>query len=176
MCQGCGTGTWSEPGDDADEWWWLDEGAGRADGPGHRHLDRIDSVGWAVEAVPGDGFDLPYAYTVGLTRYHGHPEVLVSGVGRCGALEYLDAVGERIRAGERFRFGDELRLGRERAVLLAVDQPERLEQAQVVYARPGGRLVPALQLVLSDGRGRMPWEPRWGGWPQALFGTPRSAA
>ncbi len=172
MCRDCDTGAWAWVERDDDEWSWLEDEAGR---PRSRLLERIGEVGWAIETVPGDGYDLPYAYTVGLTRYHGHPEVLVSGVDACGAMEYLDGVGERIRAGERFGFGDELRFGSGRGVLLAVDQPERLERAQAVYGREG-RPVPALQLVLSDDAGRMPWEPRWSGWPQVLYGTPRSAA
>ncbi|MBX9244109.1 DUF4262 domain-containing protein [Actinotalea ferrariae] len=175
MCRECDAEAWAWGADQEDEWAWLDvAGVGVRTADRHRH--RIAEVGWSVCTVPGDRFDLPYAYTVGLTRYHGHPEVIVSGVDACGAMDYLDAIGERIRARERFGFGDTLTLGRERAVLLAVDNPERLERAQATYGRPGGPAVPALQLVVGDGAGRMPWEPGWSGWAQVLYGTPRSAA
>lgn len=173
MCRECDAEAWAWGAGQEDAWAWLEQGGTRTGDP---HRDRIDQVGWSICTVPGDGFDLPYAYTVGLTRYHGHPEVIVSGVDTCGAMEYLDGIGERIRAGERFGFGDTLTLGRERGVLLAVDNPERLEHAQTIYGRPGGPAVPALQLVVSDDNGRMPWELGWSGWAQVLYGTPRSAA
>ncbi len=165
-----GAGSWDEGDGEPDPWAWLEEWRARS------HLDRIEEVGWAVCTEPGDGFEPPYAYTVGLTRYHGHPEVIVSGVDACGGMEYLDGIGARVRAGEQFRWGDTVTLGQGHGVLLPVDQPERLTQAQATYAPPQGPPVPALQLVVSDDAGRMPWEQGWRGWPQVLYGTPRSAA
>lgn len=174
MCAECDGTTWGErPGGDTRDtgWDWFDEEARRPRGA--RYLEEIAETGWAVCTVRGDGYDLPYGYTVGLTRYHGHPEVMVSGVDECGAMEYLDRVGAYVRSGERYGVGDGVGLGRERGVFLAVDQPDLLELAQKVYGRPGGPAVPALQLVVSDDAGRLPWERGWSGWSQVLYGTPR---
>ncbi|WP_182113838.1 MULTISPECIES: DUF4262 domain-containing protein [unclassified Actinotalea] len=172
MCVECDEAAWGEGPRWGDEWSWFDEEARRPRGA--RYLEEIAETGWAVCTVPGDGLELPYGYTVGLTRYHGHPEVMVSGVDSCGAMEYLDRVGARVRAGERFGFGDEVELGAERGVFLAVDQPERLDIAQAVYGHPETSVVPALQLVVSDDAGRWPWERGWQGWAQVLYGTPRA--
>ena len=44
------------------------------------YLDTIDRQGWAVCAVGAGAATPPFAYTVGLTRFHDHPELVMSGV------------------------------------------------------------------------------------------------
>ena len=119
----------------------------------------IERIGWSVIAVEGERGWPGYAYTVGLTRYHGHPELIVSGLDADTALLALDDVGARVRdggrvvAGERFVPPDGP--GVECLVLPVID-PSRLVLAQSVY----GAFFPvtALQIVWSDEGGRWPWQ------------------
>ncbi len=46
----------------------------------------IERIGWSVIAVDSERGRPGYAYTVGLTRYHGHPELIVSGLDADTAL------------------------------------------------------------------------------------------
>lgn len=132
----------------------------------------INEHGWAVVQVSGL---LGYAYTVGLTRYHGHPELLVSGMAPDDVPGYLNELGSAVAAGERFVAGD-LREGpaRHRRQFLAVEEPGELVIAQAIYGQAAA--VPGLQVVFSDHEGQWPWTPGWRGCAgeavQPLFGTP----
>lgn len=121
-------------------------------------IDDIDETGWAVVAVEGDRGQHVSSYTVGLTRLHGHPELIVSGGGFEQAHHVLDELAEAVHAGRRLAPGQVLsrgEVGRE-CVLVAVADPSRLVLAQAVY----GRFMPvmALQVVWADQDGRWPWE------------------
>lgn len=132
----------------------------------------IREHGWAVVQVTGL---VGFAYTVGLTRYHGHPELLVSGMTAEHAPGYLEEFGARVTAGQRFAAGSlHAGPGRHRSQFLAVTDPAELVIAQAIYAR--GFPVPALQVVFSDHEGGWPWEEGWVGCAgeavQPLFGAP----
>jgi uncharacterized protein DUF4262 len=132
----------------------------------------IREHGWAVVQVTGL---VGFAYTVGLTRFHGHPELLVSGLSPAHAPARLSEFASEVASGRRFVAGV-LREGpgQHRTQFLQVDEPVELVIAQAVYARATG--VPALQVVLSDHQGRWPWTPGWRGCAgeavQPLFGSP----
>jgi len=115
-----------------------------------------------------------FSYTVGLTRLHGHPEILVSGAPPDLAARILAAVAQAARADHRVEPGavwPGAQAGQFQFV--RIDDPGRLAHAQHVYHASAGP-VPALQVIWSDHQGRWPWSP---GWPasaavQPLFGTP----
>ncbi|GAB3264899.1 DUF4262 domain-containing protein [Kineosporia babensis] len=136
----------------------------------------IEVHGWGFVHVEG-GESAAFTYTVGLTRFHGHPELLVSGLEAEPAAGLLDDLAEDVQGGLRLAEGD--RLGEEccpahQLQLVEVEDPRRLAQAQQIYASSAG-LVPALQVVYTDDRGRWPWEPAWaaGHWCQPVFGRPQ---
>lgn len=138
-------------------------------------LGKIERFGWtlcAVEAGPGG---LPFAYTIGLTRYHGHPELLVSGLDQFDAASVLNDLGARVRDGLRLEPGQVLDdEGTEhRSLVLRVSNPDRLVYAQEIYRAPGSAPVPALQVVWSDHDGAWPWQARGGPRRQELYGRPR---
>jgi hypothetical protein len=135
---------------------------------------RIDEFGWAVQTVgaccsvpgcPGGRPDDPeFGYTVGLTRYDGHPELIITGVAQVETGHPLNLLGERIRSGERFVHGDTVRgIAADRPVrLITVDaraSTEYLLHANALYRCPGRPPVPALQVVWPDCGGRYPWDP-----------------
>lgn len=151
---------------------------------------RIDEHGWAVQAIgaccsvpgcSGGRADEPeFAYTVGLTRYDGHPELIITGVSQMETAHPLNLLGERIRNGERFGHGDVVRdIAADRPVrLIAVDpraSAEYLLHANALYRCPGRPPVPALQVVWPDCGGRYPWDPGCHVADlQPLLGTPGS--
>lgn len=144
-----------------------------------RTRDIIRTHGWAVEAVFGDHRRRrpDFAYTVGLWGF-GHPELLVLGLPVDPAARLLNELGERVRAGERMQAGDEVAsvLVHPAHVvqLLRLPRPETiLFAAQSTYRRPGGKVVPALQVVYPDSRGRYPWDPAYADtrWMQPLPGA-----
>jgi len=137
-----------------------------------RYQRMVDEHGWAVIAVEADGPRRPaFAYTVGLHAEHQHPELLISGCHEhTGSVAALDQVAERVADGLRLDRGEpvpDCLTGPARVAEVA--DPRRLEVAQ---AMEGGDdvLVPALQLVRPDARGRWPGEPGWSSPDEEFFG------
>ncbi|HEY6221000.1 MAG TPA: DUF4262 domain-containing protein, partial [Candidatus Eisenbacteria bacterium] len=42
--------------------------------------EAVAKYGWAVQMIPGDGDDPAFAYTVGLFKSYGHPEIITFGL------------------------------------------------------------------------------------------------
>lgn len=120
----------------------------------------IERVGWAVVAVEDDAGRHAYTYTVGLTRYHGHPELLVSGNDFARAHHVIDEIATLVAGGRRLVEGEFL--VPEGVGLLCrtirVSRPGRLRLARAVYGGRGFAPVSALQVVWVDEHGRWPWE------------------
>ena len=135
----------------------------------------IEVHGWGLIHVEG-GEGAGLTYTVGLTRFHGHPELVVSGLEAEQAAGLLGDLAEDVRAGLRLADGDVLAeqcCPDHRLQLVRVLDPRLLAQAQQIYASSAG-LVPALQVVYTDDDGYWPWEPDWadGHWCHPVFGRP----
>ncbi|MBT0767309.1 DUF4262 domain-containing protein [Kineosporia sp. J2-2] len=135
----------------------------------------IELHGWGYVHVEGGG---PcFTYTVGLTRFHGHAELLVTGLDVGQATTLLDDLADQVRHGFRLVAGDLLVEGCcdvHRLQLVQVSEPGRLAQAQEIYASSAG-MVPGLQVVYTEACGHWPWEhdgPE-SQWRQPLFGRPR---
>jgi len=130
--------------------------------------------GWAMASVRTTTRRAGFSYTIGLTRHHGHPELLASGLTGPEAGGLLTELARQVRAGRRFASGDVLSpAGAHRLQLVGVADPAQLTHAQAIYAGPAGP-VPALQVVWSDADGHWPWQPGWPGRAsdQPLFGLP----
>jgi Domain of unknown function (DUF4262) len=139
---------------------------------GYRRSIRVR--GWALASVPSAPGRVGFSYTIGLTRHHGHPELLASGLHPREADGLLTELAAGVRAGYRLRPGDVLRPdGGHRLQLVSVADPARLDHAQAIYRGWAGD-VPALQVVWSDHDGHWPWHPGWPGRvsDQPLFGLP----
>jgi hypothetical protein len=139
-----------------------------------KRLQTIERHGWAVTAVTGDGTSVTFAYTIGLTRYHGHPELLVTGMPQATAGKFLNSLAEQVRAGTRYAAGNILtKANGRRWQFVPVDDPSQLVDAQETYQSEAGP-VPGLQVIWSDPEGHWPWAPGWngGGGIQPLYGRP----
>jgi hypothetical protein len=136
------------------------------------YLTTIETAGWALVAVEADRTSATFAYTVGLTRFHGHPEILVSGMVPPLAAALLNDLARKVSVGNQFVPGQIVtEPGHDRLQFITVDDPTVLAQAQVIYASAEAGPVPALQVVRTDRRGRWPWE-NGRQRSQPLFGTP----
>ena len=122
--------------------------------------ERIARDGYAVAygSHPVGDRELLTHYTVGLTRYEDHPEIIVVGACCSCAEDTLEAVVDVVRSGTRLGAGWALEIDGWRNILIGVDDPLRLTQAQDLYRIPGHPPVPALQLVGADEFGELPWE------------------
>ena len=137
------------------------------------YLRTIRDNGWVVIFVEASGKDAAFAYTIGLTRFHGHPELLVSGMEQAASGSILNEFGAQVGSGAWFHPGQLLRQGGRRLQFVPVDDPTQLVEAQAMYASEAG-LVPALQVAYTDDRGHWPWHRGWRGGRrgQPMFGTP----
>jgi len=138
------------------------------------YRNQVREGGWALASVAPTPQRVGYSYTIGLTRHHGHPELLASGLtpGEAGGL--LADLAAAVRGGLRLAAGDVLSPdGAHRLQLVRVAEPGQLAHAQAIYASAAGT-VPGLQVVWSDRAGHWPWQPGWPGRvsDQPLFGLP----
>jgi hypothetical protein len=126
------------------------------------YLARVAAImrdrGWAVQTVHGGAQAPPSAYTVGLTNFDHHPELVIVGVDHETAAAILDELSRRVQAGERLTAGQRLE-GLDETdypmILLAVTDPA---SHLVVARRLLGEELTALQVVWPDPDGRFPWD------------------
>jgi hypothetical protein len=102
-------------------------------------------VAIVAERVHQQGVEVPVHYTVGLTRYKDHPEIIT--VDECCecADQLLEAVADVVRQGVRLGPGWGINIDGRDHVLVEVETPGILSMAQMIYASPGHH-VPALEL------------------------------
>lgn len=119
----------------------------------------ITDRGWAAAegCVIVDDAHVATDYTIGLTRQHGHPEIIVVGQSQAEGRRLLGCLAREIGRGTRL---DACLLDIEgsRFALVPVDDPSHLWLAHLLYARRGGVPVEALQLVAEGHDGLLPWE------------------
>ena len=122
--------------------------------------DDVHQFGWHVIKVP-DG-DPEFAYTIGLFRTFGHPELFIIGLPVADvAHPVLNTLGDEVRAGRRFAPGET-----SDAALAGYDVTfrhvpptayrEHLGWALWYYS---GEPFPVLQVVYPDRHGHWPWAP-----------------
>ncbi|MGI9197884.1 MAG: DUF4262 domain-containing protein [Candidatus Nanopelagicales bacterium] len=118
----------------------------------------IDRRGWASAegCVIVDESHVATDYTVGLTRHHGHPEIVIVDGSYVESRRILARLAHEVAMGTRFEPClldiDGVRYG-----LLAVEDPAHLWLAHLMYARDG-LPVSALQVVAPSETGLLPWE------------------
>ena len=118
----------------------------------------IDRRGWTTAegcVIVGDDH-VATDYSVGFTRHHGHPEIVIVGGSYAESRRLIARLAHEVACGARFE-PCLLEIDEARYALLAVDDPQHLWLAHLLYARDG-LPVSALQLVPRDERGLFPWE------------------
>jgi hypothetical protein len=124
--------------------------------------DMVEDPGWAVQLVSdGDDDEPAFAYTIGLYRNFGHPEIIIIGLRLPVMNALLNVCGDRIKAGETLPIHTpfsgvlddyDVKLGQVRA---PASYDEHLGYAIWFY---NGREFPVVQLVWPDKTGRFPGE------------------
>jgi hypothetical protein len=122
-------------------------------------LADIDQYGWHVVGVEQDDEGPGFAYSVGLYRTFGHPEMLVIGLAINVMFGMVNGVGELVRGGKRFEQLDEsgdvldgFNVAFRQVELANYDN--YVGCAQWFYRGDG---FPVLQCVWPDSRHRYPW-------------------
>jgi hypothetical protein len=129
------------------------------DHPGSTREDYLDVLqakmlqrGWTVQYV--ESVRVPFAYTVGLTRYE-LPELLVTGVPPRPALRLLNSVAQMAVDGEPPEPGARITLPSGPVLeVVEVEHPDAHMYSALAFFDSEVR---ALQLVWTDRRGRLPW-------------------
>ena len=131
----------------------------------------IDRRGWTTGegcVIIGDDH-VATDYSVGFTRHHGHPEIVIVGGSYAESRRLIAQLAHEVACGAVFepcllevdrqspRGGASRRPAFDRFALLTVDDPQHLWLAHLLYARDGVP-VTALQLVAPDEHGLFPWE------------------
>lgn len=127
-------------------------------------VDAVARCGWAVELIEAgeDESAPPFAYTVGLHKAFGAPELIIFDLSHDVMGRILNDLGERIRAGETLPIGEPISE-------ILQGYPLRLREVHasesyrehVGYALwfNGGYGFPLLQVLWPDKRGRFPDDP-----------------
>lgn len=128
--------------------------------PDEKVISDVREYGWHVVKVGGDDEDPTFAFTIGLTRNYGHPELILFGLPFDAMHTVLDMAGAAIKSGGRFEAGattDELL---EDYACTFVTFPRSAYRDHLGYASwfYGDEAFAALQCVWPDRDGRYPWQ------------------
>lgn len=126
-------------------------------------IERIRSdvaeYGWSVMKVSNDrGPD--FAYSIGMYRTFGHPELLMFGLEIDTMHQLLNDAGEAVRSGARFQNGRETDVLLDGYSVIFRTVPEFQYPGHLGWATEyyGGEAFPALQIVYPDRTGAWPWQ------------------
>ncbi len=131
----------------------------------------VDGGGFTVAAIVGDDSGCDWAYTIGLDRSFGHPELLVIGLEAPIAGAILEVLGNRIAAGETISSRMDVAIeGGLEFRMHTVDplwrsQGDWFNLGREVMSCWGERWPASIQLTWSDpdvGFPQQPGDPRWG--------------
>ena len=129
----------------------------------------IAEVGYTVAAVTGDRTGCDWAYSVGLHRTFGHPELIIVGVDAPLAGAIVQAMADKVAAGVDLRDREGVRVGPMQLRFREVDelfcsQGDWFNLGREVMAELGERWPATLQIVWADSEGRYPErsdDPAW---------------
>ncbi len=124
----------------------------------HKLVSEIEEVGWHVIMIPEDDEGPSFAYSIGLFRTFGHPEIIIFGLDLDLMHRLINLIGEDVRQGRRFADGQAAS-----GILEGYDvrflnvarrhYPEHFGYAHWYYK---GDDFPALQCLWPDKHGRFP--------------------
>ncbi len=127
----------------------------------HKLLANIARVGWGVIGIPEDDEGPGFAFSVGLYRTHGHPEVILIGLPWDVSYALINDLGASVKDGKRYeadRTYDDLTEGSS-TVFITVDREKYREYFGAAMWFYRGKHFPALQWVWPDRAGAFPWSP-----------------
>lgn len=131
---------------------------GLEDAQAQLHGD-ITTYGWHVVKVGADDAGPSFAFTIGLYKSYGKPELIVFGLPPDDMHQLLNAMGEAIRDGKSFLVGPEYENVLPGYSCTFRRVPARGYHEYLRYAcwYYNGDAFPALQLIWPDREHRFPW-------------------
>lgn len=126
--------------------------------------DDVACHGWHVCIIAADDVGPAFAYSIGLSKSFGHPEIIVFGLddGKLGGdlHQLVNAVGELVKAGHSFGPGSRVDgiLAGCPCEFRAVDRRHYETHFGCGCWFNGGPDFSALQLVWPDSLGHFPWD------------------
>ena len=119
----------------------------------------VEQYGLHVIKVSAEPDSPAFAYTVGLCRTFGHPEVIMFGLGLDTMHQLLNDLADAIREGYRFDSGDVSDRLLDGYDVTFRTVPERQYAAYLGWAIwfNDGHEFPALQMIYPDRERRWPW-------------------
>lgn len=124
-------------------------------------IDDIAQYGWHVIQVAEDDEGPGFAFTIGLYRSFGHPEVIITGLPLDVMLVILNTIGDSLRADTRFEAGgtyDTLLEGYD-CTFRRVPKEQYREFLGTAMRYYKSTDFPCLQCIWPDRAGRWPWDP-----------------
>jgi hypothetical protein len=125
----------------------------------------IELGGYSVAAIIADETACDWAYSIGLHRSFGHPELLLVGMEAPLAGAIIEVVASEVAAGRRIDQGDTvvldggLALRAHRVDDLWCGLGDWFNLGREVMSAWGGRWPPSIQLIWCDADGRYPERP-----------------
>ena len=121
----------------------------------------IEEFGWHVVLIPEDGEGPAFAYSVGLYKTFGHPELIVFGIDLRVMHLTINLVGQELRRGRHFSEGESVPDILNNSGTLFLKVARRHYQEYLACARwfYKGDDFPALQCLWPDTQGRFPTDP-----------------
>ncbi len=132
-----------------------------ADEHDRKLLADVERHGWHVLAVEEDDEGPAFAYSVGLFRSFGHPEVIVFGLAVPVLHRIVNAVGEVVRSAKKFEHLDESGdvLDGYNVAFRTVERKRYADFLGYACWFYRNEDFPALQCVWPDSRHWYPWHP-----------------
>ncbi len=127
--------------------------------PDEKILHDFEVFGWHVVKVVGDSIGPAFAFTIGLSRRFGHPELIMFGLPLDVMHSVLNLAGDAIKAGRRYEQGavaSELLEGHSCRLLPFPRAAYRDFLGYACWFYQGDEFE-ALQCVWPDRAGRYPW-------------------
>jgi hypothetical protein len=126
-------------------------------------LQRREQHGWFVNLIAGDASGPGFAYSLGLYKEFGHPEIIIFGLAEETMHRLVNDVGEQVRSGVTYSAGhqtSDLLKGYPCAFGAVNPLQYRETCTWTVWFYESDRF-PALQLFWPDKLNRFPWEPNF---------------
>jgi len=127
-------------------------------------IEHVNTVGWSVAMIEATDYLPSFAYTIGLWKSYGHPELISFGLTVKTLHEILNLAGENIKNGAQYKVGTVYSefFTNGNAQLLAVDERNIRDYFGYAVWFNKGQEFPAMQLVWTDRDGKYPWEEGYG--------------
>lgn len=70
-------------------------------------IETVAKHGWQVSMIESDGYNPSFAYTIGLTKTYGHPELIIMGLGIQVMNKLLNIAGNLIKIGHTIQLNND---------------------------------------------------------------------